>query len=114
MIRYKVTRTDRASCIVYPYDSKFCHYYIKGETIKANPETLGIFTFKTHKEASNFLTNHTWLILRVKPIGKGKTPKIIAPWANRNALEEFYEGGPIKTNEVPKGTICYPAVKVLD
>ena len=72
MIRYKVTRKSRTSCIVFgrcPFSRK----YLQNTTIKANPQTLGIFTFETKKDAEAFIgANCDWLILRVQPIGRGK------------------------------------------
>lgn len=114
MIRYKVIQKDRTSCVIHP-KSRFCHKYLKGKTITANPETLGIFTFKTKGEARNFIWHHTWLILRVEPIGKGETPKLISHNTDQRSLIRFFKNlTSMIRMKPPKGTICYPAVKVLD
>lgn len=116
MIRYKVTRKNRISCMVFGR-SPFSRKYLQNTIIKADPQTLGIFTFATKKDAEDFYgDNYDWLILRVQPVGRGKKPERISMYADTDAIrsfikEDFSRAG---TWIVPKGTICYPAVKVLD
>ena len=115
MIRYKVTRKNRTSCII-SHQSRFCQKYLKGKIVRADPETLGIFTFETEKAAKLFIWPRPWLILRVQPIGKGKIPKLISLYTYQEHLIRFIKNLTTKhtTRLIPTGTICYPAVKVLD
>ena len=112
MIRYKAVSDTYKSCII-PYQSPYSLSYKIGETVKANKNTLGIMCFKTLKDAQKFWNGK---ILRVKTIGRGKNPKAISMPTTEN-LRNFY--GKRSHSEwfgiipPPKGTLCYPAVKVL-
>lgn len=94
--------------------SSFCLKYTKGKIITADPETLGIFTFKTKKDANRFINNTFYLILKVRPIGKGTTPKLISNFVNVDGLQTFFINPHVGTSNIPAGTICYPAVRMLD
>lgn len=123
MIRYKVVSKSYRSAIL-PYQSPFSLKYEIGTKVMASKETIGVMCFKTLNDAIDFATGfYNARILRVKPIGKGKSPKQIA---NLNfyrgktyAIKSFYErivkgfGNYYGTGTVPDGTICYPGVKVL-
>lgn len=115
MIRWKVTGANRISCLIDP-NSDYCCHYGKDKTIKANPKTLGVFTFDRKCDAEDFRAPKclSWKILRVEPIGRGKKPKRIAAFLGSVDLKHFMEGHWTGTNQIPKGTICYPAVRVLD
>ena len=108
MIRYKVVRDDRTSCSIKgTYQLK----YKKNKTVKAAENSLGIFCFKRKMDAEDFIGMIPDLkIIRVKPIGKGKIPKEIGIVT---MISKFYLGKGI-THIIPSGTICYPAVLVLD
>ncbi len=89
--------------------------YIQGGITTAREDTLGVFCFKTKKQAKNFLktvTAYEKRILRVLPIGRGKTPKYICGYGG---LLYFYSKKSCVSDmsSPPKGTICYPAVEVL-
>lgn len=114
MIRYKLTRQDRTSCVI-DGRSGFSWKYLKDTVVTADPQTPGIFTFKTKAEARNFMWYQTWLILKVQPIGKGTVPKLISHNTDKRSLIRFFKelSGRIRMKP-PRGTICYPAVKVLD
>ena len=103
--------------------------YTKGTVVKAYPGSVGIFTFKTRKDAEEFIyreatIDEDFIILRVKPIGRGKKPDKILAWAisilgNYNFLEGYFNGefSLLESEDLMepyKGTICYPAVEVLD
>ena len=114
------------SCII---KGKYSECYKIGKTVTAREGTLGIFCFKTRELAKSFVHNN-WgslmnnpnptSILKVKPIGAGVVPKSICrihnPWRHALKLIAFYEKGEscARTNGVPIGTICYPAVEVLE
>lgn len=103
------------------YIVSYIHIYTKGSIITAAKHTLGIFVFRTRRAAEEFIDlydiNEKAMILRVKPIGRGKVPKVIAyGGASVKAVIKFYLGHlkPAQLNPPPKGAICYPAIKVFD
>lgn len=141
--KWKVVKAhDRSSCSFDPSekDKKYFKIYKKGTTVKAPKNSFGIFCFKRKKDAEKFkehmainstlLYGTQYIILKVEPIGKGKTPKEII---YRGLMSDFYNNTKIfvvreeiapyhsgvytenfiKTTLIPPGTICYPAVKVL-
>jgi hypothetical protein len=136
LTRWKVTKEDRTSPQA---QDKYSKTYIKGATVEANRNTLGLMTFKTRGQAEEWSRNvFEPKILEVKPIGRGRIPIVLA---HRDFLPLFYKHRRrLNTNKiakllglhitrvnadykvdhkdiilwaVPKGTICYPAVKVL-
>ena len=114
MIRYKVTRMDRTSCLINRR-SCFSQKYLKGKMVTADPQTPGIFTFETKKHAQAFMPLMEQLILKVQPIGKGTRPSHISRDLCQRGLMRFFKALASKlTMWPPNGTICYPAVKVLD
>jgi len=135
-IRYKVVTKNRKSCIV-PENSKFCLTYKKGTVVKAIPNTFGIMVFKTHWDAMTF-ANQTNTILKVRPIGRKKIPRMLSGIINYDAREntdtlkkfyKYYHKNKHNKNwflyimyhrlinqiiSAPTGTECYPAVEVLE
>ena len=113
MVRWKVVTRERTSFVA---EGKYKLKYRKGAIVHALPNTVGIFTFKTKAQAEELMNLVPGLILKVRPIGRGKTPKAISAWTSAENLNEFYRTG--MRNGVdpipPDGTICYPAVEVLD
>ena len=113
--RFKVLGFYRESCYA---QGKFRKKYEKDEIVVAVPGTLGIMTFKSLKEAREFqrCRNRTCpLIVAVEPVGRGKVPKKISS-VPEHLMESFYAEGPGDSGwgYPPKGTICYPAVLVLE
>lgn len=120
MIRWKIVTKNRSSCILTSH-CKYRKVYKKGEIVKGGRGTLGIFCFKTKTDAINFenCIVGNYLIIKVKPIGKGKNPKSILsilPYTNiNNLMDKFYKNLDfVLRQKPPVGTICYPAVKVLE
>jgi len=118
-IRYKVIKisyfTDkRISCFA---EGKYSRNYTKGRTVKASPSTLGIMVFDTEENAKRFICNPNYglRIIRVNPIGRGKRPKYISKYFESDRLSYFYTSKDFRLEASPPlGTICYPAVKVLE
>ena len=117
--KYKVVNLDRKSIVTANFD-KYSLHYKTGDIVKAKENTLGIFCFKTKKEAVTYinkdfnpLLDNRYLLVKVLPLKKGKEPKVVADAFNQECIQEFYDNG--KWNTPPqKGTICYPEVLVLD
>lgn len=119
--RYKVVTkfTNRSAVVIG--NSKYSLIYIQNTIVKAVNGTLGIMTFKTRKNAQTFMDHYLAIdmrriIKRVIPIGRGSTPTLIAGGYMSRELDAFYK----KNNQTsfpmspPEGTICYPAVEVID
>ncbi len=112
-IRWKVTTLNRNSCMIYR--NYFSRKYLKGSTIKAEPNTLGIFVFDTLIHAKLFVGNNKKrLILKVKPVGKEHIPYQISGNFWKYSLINFYKSMAGIKIYPPSGTICYPAVEVLE
>ena len=126
-----VNKKDNSSCMVSnpicfsiyePREktNKYKRIYKKGSIIKAEKDTLGLMVFKTKKRAEAWLSytlrhdvSIQVKIIKVLPIGKGKTPKAICSRMIRSHhLSEFYQKNNCLTHP-PSGTICYQAVKVI-
>ena len=99
--------------------SDYIKTYERDTIVRAKKGSLGIFVFKTRKAALRFVNRHASLddtiILQAKPIGKGKIPIGIAKGgAILDYVLHFYSDRHCRKMPPPKGTICYPAVKVLN
>lgn len=117
--------------------------YSKGKTVRAKKNTVGIMCFKRRHQAEAWMNGPTlyseisdFEIIRVQPVGRGKTPKtfsghygthvllLLRKLIKRFGVEEGYKqlltgrydvlDMYVRYMEPPEGTICYPAVKVLD
>lgn len=121
-----VKRKNNKSCIVHG-NSEFCLTYEKDTTVYAPDGTLGIMVFNNHFDATLWIQEwdreDIWKIKRVVPIGRGKTPKFISDLADTDNIREFckylvlnklYKLGISYIREPIEGTICYPAVFVVD
>ena len=109
---YKVVRASRGSCMV---GWKHLMDYPKGEIVVADPDSMGIFVFRTLKDAVQFANYPrpypSFKILRVEPLSRGYTPKV------RFGFDPLMDGelNPcLKTNQIVKGTMCYHKIRVLD
>lgn len=108
---YKIVKYGES---LFLHTSGFNLTYIVGNITRARKSTLGVFCFKTKRQAKNFTTTKSPFnitILKVIPIGRGKVPKLIC---NFGGLKNFYsKTAPTDSTVPPDGTVCYPAVKVL-
>ena len=115
-VKFKLTRKDRTSCLIHP-KSQFCKRYLKDAIVEAEPGTPGIFIYKTRRQAEGYARywNKDWLILRVEPIGLGKVPRKVSYAITQRSIISFIKKlASMHTMSPPEGTICYPAVRVLD
>ena len=124
-----VDAKTRKSLVLYNnwgHDTHFCNYVLKypeGETVTAPEESLGIMCFESMECAKEFINENMWTgretILQVEGIGKPIRPKRVASFKIRNPLAVFNrlrnsKKSTVKiTHSAPRGTICFPAVKVL-
>ena len=114
-IAYKVVDRYRNSYMVESTD--YSRVYLFDQVVKAKFGTLGIFTFDTKKRAQDFKINTPEMkIIKVEGIGQGQRPKQISLACNSKLqLDDFYAGNYCRgTVPPPPGTVCYPAVKVLE
>lgn len=115
-IRWKVTTRTRSSCLV-DGRSRFGRNYLKDTTVKAELGTFGIFTFNAKQNAEKFKEAQNMVglkILKVKGIGKAKHSPKISGSLRSSILSRFYKDGDVYSFSSPYGTICYPAVEVLE
>ena len=113
---YKVVTQSRNSIVASRRKGYNLKYKID-TIVAARPETHGIFCFKREKDAVNFCMSRIGMILKVLPIGKGKTPTSICNLSLSFGipLSQYYSSGTkYHIWNTPTGTICYPAVKVLE
>ena len=117
-MRYRVVDSNRESLFM---SGKYSFIYRKGEVISAVPGSVGIFCFKTRKEAQNFLLEfvpHHGKILRVKPLSRGRTPKTICQFTKEVSVDAFYGNSeysiPVKETSGLQDLICYQKIEVLD
>lgn len=111
IIYYKLTTKERKSYMVF--GTKYELDYSRGVTVRAHPNTLGIMCYKTKKSAQRDRITEDALILRVCPIGRKKEYKRVGLLTY---LDEFYKFPRRIRYAVspPEGTVCFPAVRVLD
>ena len=89
----------------------------RGTEVHARPETLGVMCFDTYKNAYRLIHQHHYyrdncIIIKVIPMGRGSSPLIIG---SPSRLDQYYEGNDWYRSLVPPaGTVCYPAVYVVD
>ncbi len=123
-IRWKCTGKDAKSWLSCSLPASFSLQYNVGARVKAPKGSMGIFTFKTRKQAEKFLnltqTKDMATIKRVKVFGRGKRPKVIVR-PKRECLKMLTVKGLASlladdyhiSREIFYGTLCYPEVEVL-
>lgn len=131
--RYKVVHANtERSCSLIP-SSRYSLVYGKGMRVDAVKGTLGVMVFKTRRHAVDFISENdsqgyitgeykpNWVIKRVVTIGRGHTPKWISKHTDTRGISNFYKPMDKQTHSIgaygtipPNGTMCYPAVYVLD
>jgi len=102
--------------------SKYARKYTKGEKIYAFGDTLGIMVFRTKKSAEEFAFSfNKWvekpklIIIRVKPIGMGKSILHVSRRISTPDLDKFYSFNKhTLVTEPPDNTMGYPGVLVVD
>ena len=115
-VKFKVVNLDDKSCTT---SGNFSLTYSKGSQVTADPLSLGIFTFHTRQAAERFSEANgcKTKVKRVLPIGRGRTPDHISVFTDTISLKDWYHDVVPEyyyRQQPPPGTICYPAVKVLD
>ena len=93
--------------------------YPVGTIVRCVEGTFGVSVFKTKRQAESFRSRRTFLkVIRVCPIGRGKTIRILSSHISELGLKNFYIKKEYTSRGdgriAPSGTIFYPAVKVLD
>ena len=113
-IRYKILSRYRYSFFA---EGDYSLHYPKDETVKALPGTLGIMVFDTFANAVAFrgTVYKECPIVKVKPIGRGKKQPEICAFISQDRINDFYQlKFDFTVEPSPIGTICYPAVEVLE
>jgi len=96
--------------------------YLKDSVVRAREGTLGVAVFRRRSEAEMFCYKTSFNIIRVLPVGRGRTVEMVSQ--STYMLDIFYSaigehhGIPRGSNLIlmkpPRGTIFYPAVEVLE
>ena len=113
MIRFKVTTQGKRSCYA---SGCFSRIYASGETVCAEPGSVGILVFDTEEHAQDFMDSHCgkYIIIKVKVIGRGKRPNALCQFQNEPDLKNWAHEDHYFDMIPPIGTMAYPAVKVLE
>jgi hypothetical protein len=135
--KYKVIKKKSRMSAVVNGNSKYAIRYLKGYNAYAREGTLGIMVFDTRGMAQFFMNNisgvgfdykpfydnnpfyktNPYTIIRVLPIGRGKTIHEISPEVTTIDLDSFYNNNIlsfIPTTYPPDETMVYPGVFVVD
>ncbi len=128
-IKYKVITKDgrrSTNSFITKMCSKYVLQYLKGEVVKALPDTIGILVFKQYNPARSFQSHlerscnglGALEIIKVIPIGEKSTPKYISRSCGDDGINKFYHSDNAGLTNAwkglaPNGTECYPAVEVL-
>jgi hypothetical protein len=118
MIYYKVVNKDNTSCFIS--SKTYVRNYRVGEIVEAKKGSLGIFCFKDFLSIKKFCTIEYFKILKVESIGEASYPNLICIRHQTRYLNSFYHSNiprcnnKWRGNNIPDGTICFPAVKVLE
>lgn len=128
-IRYKykvIKRQSRRSAILNG-NSKYSRQYIKGENTYAHGGTMGLMVFKNKNDAevwrNAFNTYgpydsiiHDFIVIRVLPIGRGRSVVEITSDVTTEGLERFYltKNSHWARTTAPGNTMAYPGVFVVD
>ena len=88
--------------------------YSKYSIVKARKGTFGIAVFETRYQAESFQERLPYKVIRVRPIGRGKTVVRICGSPSEHDLDSFYNKRLSASLISPPGTMFYPAVEVLD
>ena len=114
-IVYKIVRSGRGSLFAM---GTYHLTYLKGNTVKAPPDSLGCMCFRTLHAARAFsgASRHSGGdCLQVRGIGEAQFPEYVSAFMDFFSLRAFYVPGYIHTlSLVPEDTVCYPEVYVLD
>ena len=124
-IKFKVVRTIGEQRISVYAQGSYNLYYPKDAIVRAREGTLGVAVFGRKIEAERFCSRCSgtdiFEIVRVLPIGRGKTVKNLSRSQSMYMLDIFYGSKEINRScyhltlmEPPLGTMFYPAVEVLE
>jgi hypothetical protein len=128
MIVYKVVvKRKRWSAVAYTEQvddanngRKYCLKYKKGSIVGAIPKTMGIFCFEKKEQAERFADglDYSWScpywhkVIKVRGRGKPYRPRIIG---YADYIDAFYQSKRKQhVQRAWQGTICFPAVEVLE
>ena len=128
-VRYKykvIKRLSRRSAIING-NSKYSRQYIRGSNVYAHGNSMGLMIFKNRSDAQEWANDfncpnlygdpvYNFIVIRVLPLGRGKTVDSICNDVSTDGLDQFYseEGSPYGHRCPPDNTMAYPGVFVVD
>ena len=114
MTAYKVVKKeDRTSVLIADHD--LILKYLPNTIVTSKVDYIGIFCFKTKKDAENFIQDTLrddidYIIIKVQLLNKIIEPQQCGVY---RIINGFFQDDPFKIY-VPIGTICSQSVKVLE
>ena len=119
-VKFKVVHVDYKGIKTSAYaQGSYSLCYSQGTIVRARRNTVGVAVFQTRRDAERFVSCFSGFrklkIIRVRPVGRGKTVNIISHFTNPDTLASFYiRVHSVETRKPPPGTIFYPAVEVIE
>ncbi len=127
-IRYKILWKIDEEIAVSPFtEGKYQLIFRIGKITNGVPGTVGVSTFEKEIQAFNFrrlsyLQDEMFAIFRVEGIGEEVKRPFLSYFTREKSITEFYRQlkevppGSRTVMEMlsPPGTVCYPAVRVLE
>ena len=125
--KYKVVKLKSRTSAMLSWNNPYALRYEPLQNVVAKEGTLGIFVFNTKAEAEQWV--EAWgiesdgfseriklKIIKVLPIGRGKTIENIADDASAKGLSQYYENSenPGWLVESISNTMVYPGVYVTE
>jgi len=124
-VKFKVVRVIGEQRFSAYAQGDYSLQYTKNSIVRAREGTLGIAVFGRKEEAKTFCDRMSFFkVVRVLPVGRGRTVKVISNNQSDRLLDIFYryiakyQGIPRSSILIPmappRGTMFYPAVEVLE
>lgn len=116
--KYKVVKRRSRMSAMINGNSKYALQYKDGHTVYADENTMGVLVFNTFKAAGDFVNGWSsekdLIILRVKPLGRGKSITWVAEDVTTTAMDRFYADKYEFVGDAPDNTMAYPGVYVIE
>lgn len=125
-IRYKVVKVRTRYSAIVNGNSKYALRYTRGSVVKAPEGTMGIFVFKSQRDAYKWCVmlnsvdpwRDAWrfIVIKVLPLSRGKKVNFVHGGVSTESLDNFYierDGSEMHFASAPDGTYAHQSVRVL-
>jgi hypothetical protein len=122
-VKYKVIKKHNRVSAIVDGNSKYAIEYTPNQDVYALENTDGIFVFTVKRAAERWIYNERTrylypdlTIIRVIPIGRGKTLCYVSSDMSSRGLDSYYMHGFLHAFPAnpPSNTMVYPGVHVLN